>query len=522
MAFRGVSVFEIKEVLRRWRSGEAKKRIAARLGTDIKTVRRYLKAVEKLGLESETDLDRLVAAVVEKIEAANGRPRGTGWERCTTQRDFIAKKLEDGVRLTKIRRLLRQRQISVSYMTLYRFAVEELGFGQSAPTIRVADCEAGQELQLDTGWVGWLETDLFGHRRRLKAWIFTAVRSRHRFVYPVLRETTASAIEACEAAWEFFGGIFKVLIPDNTRAIVDQADPLAPKLNLGFLEYSQARGFHVDPARVRSPRDKARVERAVQSVRDDCFGGETLRSFEQAREHARVWSLEEYGLRRHSTTQRMPREHFEAEERPALLPAPSQPYDIPLWSEPKVAPDQHASVAKALYSLPRHFKGKTLRARADHHTVRFYDGRILVKTHPRMPAGGRSTDPADFPPEKAAYALRDVAYLARKAAEHGEAVGRFAQKLLEGPLPWTRMRQVYALRGLVRRYGATRLDQACAIAVEADMIDVYRLRRLLEIAPAPTAAAQAKVIPLARYLRPPHQYALPLASREKTEKGDSA
>src|SRR5262245_38457026 len=418
MAFRGVTVLEIKEVLRGWRAGEAKKRIATRLGTDIKTVRRYLTVVEELGLTAEADLDRVVAAVVEKLEATNGRPRGEGWQRCIRERDFIARMLKDRVRLTKVRKLLRGRGAQVSYMTLYRFAVEELGFGQSAPTIPVADCDPGQELQLDTGWVGWIEIDLFGHRRRLKAWIFTAVRSRHRFVYPVAQETTASAIEACEAAWEFYGGVFKVVIPDNTKVIVDKADPLAPRLNVGFLEYSQARGFRVDPARVRSPRDKARVERAVQTVSDDCFGGETLRSIEQAREHARKWCLEEYGLRRHSTTQRLPREQFEAEERPVLLPPPLEPYDIPLWSEPTVGRDQHAAVAKALYSLPRTYRGHTLRARADRHTVRFYDGRELVKTHPRMPPGRRSTDRTDFPPDKAAYALRDVGYLAGKAAEH--------------------------------------------------------------------------------------------------------
>src|SRR5258708_14511577 len=271
MAFRGVSVLEIKELLRLWRVGEAKKGIAARLGTDVKTIRRYLKTADRLGIGPETDLDSAVAAVVERLEAANGRPRGLGWERCQEHRGFIEQKLKDGVRLTKIRKLLVRQQVQVSYMTLYRFAVEELGFGQRAPTIRVADCEPGQELQLDTGWVGWLETDLFGRRRRLKSWIFTAVRSRHRFVYPVLRETTLTAIEACEAAWEFFGGIFKVLIPDNTSAIVQVPDPLRAQLVLGFLEYSQARGFHVDPARVRAPRDKARVEKAVQTVRDDCL-----------------------------------------------------------------------------------------------------------------------------------------------------------------------------------------------------------------------------------------------------------
>lgn len=439
---------------------------------------------------------------------------------CGEHADFIRSKVEDGVRLTKVRKLLlRQRQVQVSYMTLYRYAVEELGFGRRPSTIPVADCGPGEEVQLDTGWVGWLY-DLFGRRqRRIRAWIFTAVLSRHRFVYPVPAETTATAIEACEAAWEYFGGVFKVVIPDNTKAIVNEPEPLGAKLVRGFLEYSQSRGFVVDPTRVRAPQDKARVERAVQSVADDCFGGETLITLEDARTHARRWGLEEYGRRRHSTTQRMPLEHFEAQEREALLPAPGAPYDIPVWSEPKVGRDQHAAVAKSLYSLPRQYRGKWLSARADQSLVRFYVGQTLVKTHPRMAPGQRSTDPSDFPPEKAAYALRDVAFLARKAGEHGEAVGRFAEKLLAGPLPWTRMRRAYALLGLARRYGSTRIEQACAVALEAEMIDVHRLRKLVEIAAqAPALPGPARVIPLARHLRPAQQYALPL----KIEKGETS
>ena len=149
------------------------------------------------------------------------------------------------------------------------------------------DGEPGQELQVDTGWVGWLTLPQ-GKKRRFRAWIFTAVRSRHRFVYPTFEETTARAIEACEAAWAFFGGVFKVLIPDNTKAIIVDADPLAPRITPAFLEYAQARHFHIDPARVRHPRDKGRVERAVPGVRDDCFAGEVLTTLEDARAWGRA------------------------------------------------------------------------------------------------------------------------------------------------------------------------------------------------------------------------------------------
>jgi transposase len=157
--------------------------------------------------------------------------------------------------------------VSVPYATLHRFAVAELGVGRSAATVPIADCDPGTELQVDTGWMGYLEPDVFGKRRRFRAWIFTAVYSRHRFVWPCLHETTASAIEACEHAWQFFGGVFRVLLPDNTKTIVTLADPLDARINEIFLEYAQARGFVIDPARARDARDKGRVERRAQCAR---------------------------------------------------------------------------------------------------------------------------------------------------------------------------------------------------------------------------------------------------------------
>ena len=63
--------------------------------------------------------------------------------------------------------------------------------------------------------------------------------------------------------------------------------------------------------------------------------------------------------------------------------------------------------------------------------------------------------------------MRDIVFLERQACQHGEAIGRFAHQLLEGQLSWTRMRRVYALLGLVRRYGETRVEPTCAIALDA-------------------------------------------------------
>jgi hypothetical protein len=109
----------------------------------------------------------------------------------------------------------------------------------------------------------------------------------------------------------------------------------------------------------------------------------------------------------------------------------------------------------------------------------FFRGQ-LVKVHPRKPPGGRSTDPADLPSEKTVYAMRDVERLQAMAATHGPAVGTYARALLDIPLPWTRMRQVYALLGLVKKWGPKRVDAACARALEAEAVSVSLIGRMLE------------------------------------------
>jgi len=132
MPDREVTMLEIKEVLRLWLGGLGKKPIARQLGLDPKTVRRYLRTglAWEQGPGALTE-ERLVA-VLAALSATPQRPRGDTWALCQQHRAFLAALLEQRVRLTKVRKLL---------------------------------------------------------RRRLRAWIFSAVRSRHRFVYPCFQET---------------------------------------------------------------------------------------------------------------------------------------------------------------------------------------------------------------------------------------------------------------------------------------------------------------------------------------------
>ncbi len=187
-------------------------------------MRRYVRTAVRAGLrqgDGEATLtDERVAVVLVALKAVPTRPHGAAGVECVRHEATIGAYRKQGVRLTKLHKLLRRQGGELPYATLRRFAIAALGFGRTAPTVPVADSAPAAEVQLDTGWMILLAPDADGRRRRLRAWIFIPVYSRYRFVYPCSGETTASAIEAGEAAWALYGGVFRGVIPDNTKAII--------------------------------------------------------------------------------------------------------------------------------------------------------------------------------------------------------------------------------------------------------------------------------------------------------------
>lgn len=367
------------------------------------------------------------------------------------------------------------------------------------------------EAQLDFGKMGRIVDD-DGRTRTLWALIITLVFSRYQFVWPTFEQTTAAVCEGLDRAWWFFDAMAKVLVPDNTKAIVKDPDALNPTLVAAFLDYVQMRGVFVDPARVRSPRDKARVENQVPYVRESWFDGETFHGLADARQSAEQWCAEVAGRRVHGTTRQVPREMFESIERATMLAPPSEPFDTPEWvDEAKVHPDHHIQLKQALYSVPSRYVRKKVRARADKTLVKIYFGTELIKVHPRQAPGGRSTDVSDYPSEKAAYALRSVDALLAQARAVGPQVGAYAQRLLGGPLPWARMRQAYALLRLAEKFGAGRLEAVCQSALAFDVVDVTRVTRMLKSAaktPAtPSTGSKLVQLPLPRFARTEEHFA---------------
>ncbi len=134
MAFREVSVVQVKEALRRWLNGEGERPIAHGVGIDRKTVRRYIAAAIELGVErsgGEEQLgDELIGQVVERVRPHRSDGHGEAWRVLLAEEERIKEWLEQDLTVTKIGILLARRGVVVPPRTLARFAVERCGAGR--------------------------------------------------------------------------------------------------------------------------------------------------------------------------------------------------------------------------------------------------------------------------------------------------------------------------------------------------------------------------------------------------------
>ena len=484
MAYKEMLRVEISEVIRRWRADHSQRHIASGTGLSRDTVAKYITAAEGLGVSregpepSEEQLSRL---------AVIGQPgprqvKTPSEDLLSPWADQIYRWLTgDRLQLTRIRELLAERGCRVSYASLQRFVARRNWRRRSKATVRMEDTPPGGVAEVDFGRLGLIHDPDTGRRRTVWALIVVLGYSRHCFVWPTFGQKLEDVTFGLESAWTFFGGIPRYLVIDNFPAAVAGADALHPIFTRGFLEYSQRRGFIADAARVRHPKDKPKVERGVQYVRERLFKGGSFKGLPHLRSEAQRWCRDVAGLRIHGTTHRKPLLVFQDEERQALIPWDGEPYEIADWRNAKVHPDHHVQCLQALYSVPSALcpPGQRVAIRVDSKLVHIHHRGRLIKTHLRQPKGGRATDPEDYPAHLSAYTTRAPDHIKRRVIELGPAVTIFAERLFDGPLPWAKVRQGHQLLRLGERYTAKRLDGACRRSLEVDLIDVRRLERIL-------------------------------------------
>jgi len=257
-------------------------------------------------------------------------------------------------------------------------------------------------------------------------------------------------------------------VPDNLKTGVIKPDLYDPLINRSFGEFAAHYGCLVDPARQGKARDKARVERPVPYARDSFYAGraDEFTSLAHMQADALRWCRAVANLRQHRGIDRVaPQALFDAEEAAALVPLPATPFELARWSTPKVPPDIHVKVGRALYSVPWRHLGDQVDARESVRTVEIYFENALIATHVRIERG-KQTNYDHYPPEKIAFMMRTPAWCRRRARELGEAVADVVDALMEVNALY-RLRQAQGVVGLADKHGPERLDAACRKALAA-------------------------------------------------------
>jgi hypothetical protein len=213
-------------------------------------------------------------------------------------------------------------------------------------------------------------------------------------------------------------------------------------------------------------RDKAQVERPMPYVRDSFWRGREFTSEQQMQTAALAWCREVAGQRAcRPLDGASPMSVFTAVEAAALGALPVRPFVLATWSTPRVGPDIHAKVGKTIYSVPWRLIGEKVDARETWTSVQFFHKGQLMATHARRDKGKR-TDLSHYPPDKVAFRMRTPTWCRTRAGEIGPNCVAVIASLLEVDV-LHRLRSAQGIVGLDTKYGAARLDAACAKAIAA-------------------------------------------------------
>jgi transposase len=505
MARKEYMVVDIVDILRRCQKGDGIRSIVRATGMGRNTVKRYLHLASEKGFtpEGQCDLETIATEVIAELNARLPGPSPSKGLALLPHKEEIKKWMDDDrLTLTKIHSKLTRLGIETTYSSLYRFVASEIGL-PSKTTVRMAETAPGEVAEVDFGRLGLVEDPETGRKRFAYALVVTLVFSRHQYVAVSFTQKLSVLIAGIEAAWEFFGGCTRRVVIDNLRAAVAKSDRYVPIFTRTFLEYSEHRGFIIDPAPAGKATGKPTVERQVPYVRKNFFQGESFRDLAHVQEEALKWCMETAGMRVHGTTRKRPLAVFIEEEKEKLIPLTKERFDTPAWSSPTLHPDHHVRIGYSLYSAPTAYISKKLDARTDSRLVRLYYKGQLIKTHPVVLPGKRSTDFSDYPKEKTPYAMRSCSYHIEKAEEIGHSCKQFMELLLSGDFPWARLRQAQKLLRLPEKYGKDRVENACSRALAFDLVDVRRVEGMIAKGLEGTERPSwGKVIAPARFARP--------------------
>ncbi len=271
-------------------------------------------------------------------------------------------------------------------------------------------------------------------------------------------------------AFEYFGGAPEVIVPDNLRSGVSHACRYEPDINPTYQEMASYYQTTVIPARVRKPKDKAKVEAGVALVQRWILARLRHETFFSLSElNARIKELL-FWLNNHpfQKLEGSRESLFNTIDKPALKSLPVEPYEYAEWKKARVNIDYHIEVDRHYYSVPYQLVSRQVDVRITAGTIEsFYRGN-RVASHIRSDDKGRHTTVASHMPKAhQAYVEWTPERLVSWANKSGEHVSGLVEKVLaQRSHPQQGFRSVLGIMRLGKHYGDSRLDAACKRALE--------------------------------------------------------
>ena len=359
--------------------------------------------------------------------------------------------------------------------------------GVAAEDVAIAVAtEPGEVAQVDFGYVGRLFDTGTGRVR--KAWVFVMVLgfSRHMFAKVVFDQKARTWQQLHCDAFRWFGGVPRVIVPDNLKAAVIRGsfgagDREHLELSRSYRELARYYGFKVDPTPTYSPQKKGKVESAVSYVKHNAMATILSTDIDEVNAELADWVRQTAGLRHHGSTGEQPLPLFESEERGMLLPLPQQPFTPVTWKHATVHRDSHIEFTRKLYSVPWPLIGRKVWVRATHHSVEIYADDTRVATHERLYGRRRrSTLTSHLPEGRVDLMHRSQVYWEDRAQLLGPDVAAFIQDVFDSDEVLHKLRDVQAIVTHLEKFPPHRVQGAVRRAQFFGLYKYSGIRRILQ------------------------------------------
>jgi hypothetical protein len=334
-----------------------------------------------------------------------------------------------------------------------------------------------------------------GKYRRTRLFVLTLGYSRKSVRFLSFRSSSRLWAELHEKAFRRLGGATRVVVLDNLREGVLVPDIYDPTLNPLYRDVLAHYGALALPCRIQDPDRKGKVESGVGHAQRTPLKGLRFESLEEAQSYLDCWEAHGADTRIHGTTKRQVAAMF-AEEKPALLPLPLEPFRYYQYGQRTVHLDGCVEVEAAYYGAPPGWIGRLVKVQWDDLWVRLLDPRTgqLLREHLRQKRGRYRIKQEDYPKR---VPLGTSQWLAR-ARRAGTEIGALCQQIhhQHGELG---VRRILGVLALAKRFGLAALEDACTAARDLGVYEYRFVRRYLEHRPQAPLSLQ-QVDPLIREL----------------------